>query len=750
MMNPRKNVLIALLWISGTVALAQQTKQITIEDIWQKNTFATESVYGVNWTGDGGHYTALVPGENGSLVIQYNAATGEPVDTVESMQNLVPEGGSKPIEIDEAQPSADQKKILFTTEKEPIYRRSYRANYYVYDVSTKKLRKLSGGGKQSYATFSPDGNQVAFVRDNNLFVVNLRDGKERALTTDGKFNSLIHGSADWVYEEEFSFAQAFAWSPDSKKIAYYTFDESGVKEYNMQVWGKLYPVDYRFKYPKAGEANSRIIISVYHLDKNQPVQMDIGTETDVYIPRIQWTQNPDLLSIRRMNRLQNKLDILHADAGTGKSDVVLTEESKAYVDLDFTDDLTYLKNGKQFVHSSERSGYKHLYLYEMNGKLVRQMTNGNWEVSDFLGMDEKASRLYFTSTEASPLERHLYVIDASGKNKKRLTEQKGTHNINISPDFRFYLDYYSSASTPTVVSLHQAPSGKLVKVLENNRELVATLAPYKLSKKEFFQFKTSDNATLNGWMIKPPGFDPQQKYPVLLYVYGGPGSQTVTDSWAGGNEYWFQLLAQKGYIVASVDNRGTGARGAEFRQQTYANLGKLEVQDQMEAAKYVGKQPFIDASRIGIYGWSYGGYMASLAMTLGADYFRAGIAGAPVINWRFYDTIYTERYLKTPQENPEGYDAYSPVNHAEKLKGKYLLIHGTGDDNVHFQNSVTMQTALINAGKQFESFYYPNQSHGVRGPSRIHLYHLMTEFLDKNLKNPTAETNESGAAEGNK
>lgn len=722
------------LWLSLPAIQAQPVKPITLEAIYRDGVFSPKSVYGVNWMNNGQYYTSLSNTKSGSYIIKYNVTTGLAVDTLLTPQGLTPKGGTKPLVVDDYQLSADEKKVLVSTQTQSIYRHSYVAEYYVYDLPNNTLAELSGGGKESYATFSPDGSKVAFVRDNNLYFVDLTNNNQKRVTTTGKINEIIHGTTDWVYEEEFSFVKGFEWAPDGSKIAYYTFDERAVKEYNMQIWGPLYPIDYKFKYPKAGEANSTLAISVYHLNNEKSVKMDIGGETDIYIPRINWTENPDLLSIRRMNRLQNQLDLLHANANTGESKVILTEKSEAYVDLEFIDDLTYLANNKHFIFSSERDGYKHIYLYDMNGKLIRQITKGNWEVSEFLGIDEKSDLVYFTSTEVSPLERHLFSINIQGKNKKRLTEKSGTHQIDFSPDFTYYLDYFSDANTPLVVSLHKAPSGKLIKVLESNKELQENIAQYGFNKKELFQFTTSQNVTLNGWMIKPDNFDPNKKYPVLMFVYGGPGHQTVKNSWDTRDLPWFQLLAQKGFIVVSVDNRGTGARGAQFRQLTYGNLGKLEVQDQIEGAKHLGSLPFVDKNLIGIYGWSYGGYMASLTMTLGAEYFAAGIAGAPVTNWRFYDTIYTERYLKTPQENPQGYDAYSPINHVSKLKDPFLLIHGTGDDNVHFQNSVALQDALINAGKQFESFYYPNQSHGVRGKARLHLHQLMTNFLEKHLK----------------
>jgi dipeptidyl-peptidase-4 len=727
------SLLTALCLMLLTSAHAQQKKNITVEDIWQRNTFRMSSVHGVDWMKNGQFYTSQVQDNNSGAahVIRYNITTGQIADTVFNGNTVALAG--RPFGFDSYGFSPDETKILFATETEPIYRRSFKASYFIYDLGSRQLTPLSTGGKQSYATFSPDGSKVAFTRDNNLFYVDLASKREIQITKDGEFNKIINGSTDWVYEEEFSFAQAFFWSPDGKKIAFYTFDESEVKEYNMQVWGTLYPVDYRFKYPKAGEKNSVVGISVYHLDNNNIVKMDVGPEKDQYIARINWTQNPDLLSMRRMNRLQNKLEVLHAEANTGKSNVVLTEKADTYIDIN--DDLTYLQDGKHFIFSSELGGYKHIYLYDINGKLKKQITRGNWEVDEVVGVDEKRGVVYFTSTEVSPMERHFYSINLNGKNKKKLSEGAGTHTINMSTDFKYYLDYYSSANVPVVVKLHEGKDGKMLRVLEDNKALNSKLASYDISPLEFFSFKTpSEGVSLNGYMIKPSSFEENKKYPVLMFVYGGPGSQQVKDSWTGGNYLWYQMLAQKGYIVVCVDNRGTGGRGAEFKKVTYANLGKYETVDQIETAKYLGSLPYVDKSRIGIWGWSFGGYMTSLAMTLGADYFKTGIAVAPVTNWRFYDSIYTERYLKTPQLNASGYDDNSPVTYADRLKGKYLLIHGTGDDNVHFQNAVAMQDALIKANKQFESFYYPNRNHGIYGGNtRLHLYKMMTDFLDRNL-----------------
>jgi dipeptidyl-peptidase 4 len=720
--NMKFRYFLILVFLSNSIFA--QKKDVSLENVWAENTFAQKSIASVNWMKSGGFYSALEAGN----IVKNSIATGEKVETIFDAKAIL--FNNKMLAIDDYSLSADEQKILIQIATESIYRRSFKAEYFVYDTKTKTLKQLSSSGKQSYASFSPDGSKVAFVRANNLFISDLNS--EQAITTTGEFNKIIHGSADWVYEEEFSFAQAFFWSGDGQKIAFYTFDESKVKEYNMQKWGDLYPEDYKFKYPKAGEANSTIEISVYDLASKATTKMDIGTEKDIYIPRINWTQDANLLSIRRMNRLQNTLEILHTNATTGVSKVILTEKSATYVDLDNNDNLMYLADDKSFITSSEQSGFKHLYLYDMSGKQIRQITEGNWEVADFYGIDEKESRLFFTSTEISPTERHLYCIGLNGKGKKKMSDLEGWNTANYSPDFQYYMVYNTSAKSPMHVSLYK--NGTVLKVLEENVALKKKLTDFNIAEKSYFSFKTTQGTDLNAWMIKPSNFDATKKYPVLMFVYGGPGSQTVKNQWDGRDFFWYQVLASKGYIVVSVDNRGTGARGEAFKKMTYAQLGKIEVEDQIEGSKYLKTLPYIDAARVGIWGWSYGGYMTSLCMTVGAEHFKTGVAVAPVTTWRYYDTIYTERYLKTPQLNAAGYDDNSPITHAKKLKGNFLLIHGTGDDNVHYQNSIDFINALVKANCQFQSFAYPNRNHGIYGGNtRLHLYKMMTNFIEKNL-----------------
>lgn len=728
----RFSVFLAYCLVLSVNLTAQSLKPVTLDDIWGRTAgvFSQRTVQGVNWMKSGGQYTTQTDGR----IVQYSITTGQPTDTLFDQRTATVTGSGQTIALGGYTLSADERKLLITTDEEPIYRRSSRAAFYVYNPANGQLKPLSNKGKQQYATFSPDGKRVAFVRDNNLFVSDLASTKETQLTTDGKRNAIINGAADWVYEEEFSMARAFEWSPDSRRVAWIRFDESRVPEYNMQTWGKLYPTDYRYKYPKAGETNSTVSVWIADLQSGKKVMAQTGTDTDIYLPRIGWTANPNLLSIRKLNRLQNRMDLIHVVGATGQAITVLTETSPTYVDLDFTDDLTYLTDGKGFIWTSERDRFKHVYLYDMAGKLIRQITRGTFEVSNLLGVDEKTQTAYYLSTEDSPLERQLYSVNLNGSGKRKLTDKPGTYTVNFSPDFQYFLTYHSAATQPQTIALRQSSDNRELRVLETNDALKKQLAGYAIAPKQFVTVPIPTGEKLNGWLIKPLDFDSTKRYPVLMFVYGGPGSQQVLNSWDSRDFFWYQTLVQKGYIIACVDNRGTGARGNAFRTSTYAQLGKLETQDQIEAGKYLKTLPWVDPTRVGIWGWSYGGYMSALCMTLGADVFKAGISVAPVTNWRYYDSIYTERYLKRPQDNAGGYDDNSPVTHANKLKGNYLLIHGTGDDNVHFQNSVEFEDALIKAGKQFRSFYYPNRNHGIYGGNtRLHLYRMMTDFVVETL-----------------
>jgi dipeptidyl-peptidase 4 len=708
------------------VAIVYGQKAISVEDFSSRDTFLAKSISGINWSKDGRYYTTL----QNNKIIKYNVTTGQEVETILD-GSVFPEK----IEIHHYTFSNDENKVLVITEKKHIYRRSYLGEYFVYDIPTKNLQKLSSGGKQSYATFSPDDSKIGFVRENNVFYVDLNDMKEYQITDDGKKNFIINGTTDWVYEEEFSLIEGFYWAPDGKKILYYRFDETNVKEYNMQMWNrKLYPNDNKFKYPKAGESNSEVELWVYNLETKGKIKADLGKEKDIYVPRVCWTQDPDVFAVRKLNRLQNDMELFHISAITGEAKLIIKEKSDTYTEIRFVEELYYLKDKKRFIIASESKGYKHLFLYGIDGKFLNQITSGNHEVINFHGVNEKTNMVYFTSTEVSPLERHFYYTSLDGHIKEKLSKEKGQHVINMSPDFQYYIDHFCSSAIPTIVTLFQVKGNKPIKVLERNEALVDAVKEYQLVPKEFFTFKSVDGIALHGYFLKPKDLIAGKKYPILLYQYSGPGSQNAGDSWAGNHFFFHQLLTQKGYIVAVVDTRGTGARGDHFKKLTYKKLGKFELEDLVTAAKYFSSLPYIDSSRIGIWGWSYGGYMTAVALTKSEGIFKMGIAVSPVISWRFYDTVYTEKFLQTPQLNPAGYDEYSPYLNAANLKGHFLMIHGTGDDNVHFQNAVAMEDALIHAGKQFRSFYYPDKNHAIPGPkTRTHLYTQMMEFVVEKL-----------------
>lgn len=627
--------------------------------------------------------------------------------------------------------SSDEKTILIANNSNPIFRHSFTADYFLYNTATKQLSKLFEQVQEP--TFSPDGKMIGFAKDNNLFVYEIASRKITQVTTDGKKNSVINGVTDWVYEEEFAFVRAFDWSADSKKIAFIRFDESEVPEFSMSIFHKeLYPKVETFKYPKAGEKNSVVSLHVYDLMSAATKKVNLSNYNDFYIANIKWTNDANVLSAQILNRHQDNLDLLFIDGNTAAAKVVLNENDKAYVDV--TDKvLTFFKDNS-FIWNSEKDGFNHLYLYDKNAKLKSQVTKGNWEVTAYFGCDEKSKTVFYQSVENGSINRDIYSIGLDGKRKKRLTSQTGTHEATFSPNFDLFIDKFSSATVPTVFTLTEVKSGKSVKVIENNQELAAKLKNYNLSTKEFFVLKTDKGNELNAWILKPKDFDASKKYPVLMYQYSGPGSQQVNNDWNNTDDYWFQMLAQQGYIVACVDGRGTGFKGAAFKKVTQKELGKYEVEDQIDAAKVIGNYPYVDKSRIGIWGWSYGGFMSSNCLLKGADVFKMAIAVAPVTNWRFYDSIYTERYMQTPQENPTGYDDNSPINHVGKLKGKYLLIHGSADDNVHVQNSMQMIEALVQANKQFDSQIYPDKNHGIYGgKTRIQLFNKLTNFIKDNL-----------------
>ena len=719
-----KSTLVAFASILLAQSSFAQEKTIKLEDIWASRTFSPEWVWGLNSMNDGVHYSSMNYGNENVYVTEYSYETGDSVSTIIDSKNF------DDLNFEDYSFSKNEQKVLLPTATESIYRHSTRSKYYIYDRETTYALELSTG-KQRLAQFSPDATKVAFVRENNIFIKDLKSDNEIQVTIDGEMNKIINGATDWVYEEEFAFDNGFQWNANGTKIAFYRFNEEAVPEFSMDMFSTLYPSQTRFKYPKAGEANSTVEIFIYDVASNEIVEAAIETEDEFYIPRIKWTKDENILSVQRMNRHQNNLDFILVNANDGSAKTIFTETDDAYIDV--TDNLTFLNDGEHFVWTSEKSGYNHIYLYNLKGKQVRKITKGDYEVTDFYGVDETTNTVYFASAERSAIHRDVYSVQLNGRNKRMLTNKVGTNSATFSTSYKYFINQHSDANTPYHFSLFDA-TGTEVRTLKDNARLNETLGNYALSTKEFLNFETTEGVNLNGWMMKPHDFDETKEYPVFMYLYGGPGSQQVTDAWGGSNFLWFQMLTQQGYIVACVDNRGTGARGAEFKKCTYQQLGKLETQDQIEANRHLASLPYVDGSRIGIFGWSYGGYMSSLCLLKGADDFKMAIAVAPVTNWRYYDSIYTERYMRTPQENAAGYDDNSPINHVEKLTGKYLLVHGSADDNVHYQNTMEMTTALVNANKDFDMFIYPNKNHGIYGGyTRLHLFTKMTNFIKENL-----------------
>lgn len=705
---------------------AQQ--KITVEDIYT-GAFRAKGMDELQALKLSNHYTVLnFDRSTKSFQIDlYDFATLNKISTLLDTKNqpLLIDG------IDSYTFSPNEKQLLLATNTSPIYRHSFTADYFLYDIATKSVTKLLDFPVQE-PTFSPDGQQLAFAKDNNLYVYTFASKSITQITNDGRKNAIINGITDWVYEEEFAFVRAFDWSKDSKKLAYIKFDESQVPEFSMSVFQKdLYPTTETFKYPKAGEKNSEVSLHVYDLAAKQTQTVDLSAYRDFYIARLQWTADANTLSAQVLNRHQDNLDLLFINGTTLQTRVALNEKDKAYVDV--TDNLTFLPDNS-FIWTSEKDGFNHIYLYDSAGKLKNQITKGSWEVTAYYGYDAKSKSILYQSTELGSINRAVYKIGLSGKNKQCLSAKTGTNSATFSPNFNYFIQSYSSATQPTQYTLHDTKSGKLLKNIESNEALQNKLASYKLGAKEFFVLKTAEGQELNAWILKPADFDPSRKYPLLMYQYSGPGSQQVNNDWNSADDYWFQSLAQQGYLVACVDGRGTGFKGAAFKKCTQKELGKYEVEDQIAAAKVFGAYPYIDASRIGIWGWSYGGFMASNCILKGADVFKMAVAVAPVTSWRFYDSIYTERYLQTPQENPSGYDDNSPINHVNKLKGKFLLIHGSADDNVHVQNTMQMMEALIQANKQFDSQIYPDKNHGIYGgKTRIQLFTKITNFIKENL-----------------
>ena len=706
----------------STISFSQK-KKISLEEIWGGN-FRTQGLDALRSMKNGTQYTVLnFDRSSGTRSIdKYDYKTQQKVSTIVASSEEIPPFSSYAFNNDES-------KIILATEVEPIFRRSRLGVYYIYDIASASLVKIADQKIQN-PELSSDGSKVAYVYDNNVYIKDLKTGTIKQVTTDGVKGSIINGVTDWVYEEEFAFVQAYEWNSDGTKIAFLRFDETNVPNFSMDVYGRdLYQTQHQFKYPKAGEENAIVSLHMYDVAKDKLSKINLGEA--YYIPRIKWMNNPNYLSVQTINRHQDHLKLHQVNAKNNQVAILLEEKDAAYVDVH--DNLTFLADDS-FIWTSEKDGFNHIYLHGEDGQLLNQITKGTWEVTNYYGYDQNEDRIYYQSVENGSINRDVYSISSAGEDKKRLTSGEGTNSAAFSADYTYFINTFSNVTTPPNYTLHTAINGNKVKDIKNNKGLAAKLEGYQTSTKEFSTIAINGN-DLNMWMIKPSDFDPNKEYPLLMYQYSGPGSQQVANRWNASNDYWYQMLASEGYIIACVDGRGTGLKGRDFKKVTQLELGKYEVEDQIAAAKKLSELPYIDEDRTGIWGWSYGGFMSTNALLKGSDVFEMAIAVAPVTNWRFYDTIYTERYMKTPQENASGYDDNSPFNYPELLQGDYLLVHGSGDDNVHVQNSMRMIEALIQADKDFEWAIYPDRNHGIfGGNTRNHLYKKMTEFAHKKLR----------------
>ncbi|WP_320815854.1 S9 family peptidase [Flavobacterium sp.] len=722
----KKLSIVAIVVFLNVFTITAQQK-ISLEEIWTGK-FRTEGMDELHSMKNTNQYTVLnYDRTSRSMQIDlYDFATLNKVSTLIDTKNHSELKG-----VDSYTFNKNENKLLIASNSSPIFRHSFTATYYIYDIITKKLQLVTNKEIQE-PSFSADGTKIAYAFENNLYVLDLISNVTVQITFDGKKNEIINGITDWVYEEEFAFVKAYEWNASGDKIAFIRFDEKEVPQFSMDMYDQgLYPTQTVFKYPKAGEKNALVSLHIYDLKTNKKSDINLGNYTDFYIPRIKWTNDSNTLSAQILNRHQNLLNMHFINATNGVSNIVLKEQDAAYVDV--TDNLTFL-NDNSFIWTSEKDGFNHIYHYDKTGKLKNQITKGNWEVTAYYGFDAKSSKVFYQSVENGSVNRDVYSVDLKGKNKKRLTKQTGTNDATFSPNFNYFINSFSSVTKAPVYTLNESNSGNEVKKIVSNESLENKLAAYNITPKEFFPLITEKGNKLNAWIIKPTDFDSKKKYPVLMYQYSGPGSQQVVNQWNSSNDYWYYMLAQKGYIVICVDGRGTGFKGADFKKCTYKELGKFEVEDQIDAAKVIAQYEFVDASRIGIWGWSYGGFMSSNCILKGNDVFKTAIAVAPVTSWRYYDSIYTERYMRTPQENASGYDENSPINHVDKLKGNYLLIHGTADDNVHVQNTMKMIEALVQANKQFDWAIYPDKNHGIYGgKTRLQLYTKMTNFILEKL-----------------
>ena len=712
--------------------------KLTIKDI-TNDVFKSEALDEVTPLMDGETYAQI--SADGKQILAYSFKTGKQVKVLFDTNDASLDNNK----IDKVEGyiiSPDARRILIQTKTKKIYRRSFMAEYYIYNISDRKIVPLSNGGAQQTPLFSPDGKSVAFVRYNNIYIV--KDGKEKQITTDGKRNEIINGIPDWVNEEEFSTARSMVFTADSKMICWIRYDETKVKEYSMPLFKGLepekteyaeYPGWYKYKYPVPGEKNSDVGVFSYDIMSCKTCKMSVPLDSDGYIPRIIMTMDPAKIAVLTFNRHQDDLRIYMTNPKTAESRMVIQDRSDKYVKEEGIEGLCF--TNKHILLPSERDGYNHLYLYDLNGKLIRKIGNGNFVISDVYGYDEATGSAYYASNEKGVAEQQIYVTYTDGKTE-RLTDNVGWNDAIFSEGYRYFINTYSNINQPPVYTIRKN-TGKMSVVLINNKSLSNKLGEYDISKKEMFSFTTSEGVKLNGWMIKPVDFDASKKYPVIMYQYGGPGNQQVLDKWGigalGQGAIYEEYLAQQGFICVCVDGRGTGGRGADFEKCTYLRLGEKESEDQVETAMYLGLQPYVDKDRIAIWGWSYGGWNTLMSMSEGRDVFKAGVAVAPPTNWRFYDSVYTERYMRTPAENKSGYDDICAIARVKNLHGALLICHGLADDNVHFQNTAEYTEALVQADKDFKENVYINRNHSIYGGNtRNHLFRQITDFLIEKLK----------------
>lgn len=719
--------LVSVLFVFCANALCAQNggKPVELKDITGGKFRQVTSVGEMRSLPDGEYYTAM--NNERSMIIKYSYRSGNAVDTLFNVNTARECTFDK---FDGYEISSTGHHIMVWCETEPIYRRSFKSVVYDYDVRRNYVKPISESkSKLMIPTYSPDGRMCAFVRDNNIWIRKFDFDTEVQVTKDGELNKILNGITDWVYEEEFAVTNLMAWSPDSEYLAFVRSDESDVKEYSMQMYGEgTYPSYYNFKYPKAGEKNSTVTLHSYCVQTRDTKHLDVPLDEDGYIPRITFTKNSDQLAVMTLNRQQNLFNMYYVNPKSGVSRLILREENKCYVDSEWLKSIQFVNNG--FLYVSEQDGYSHIYMYSPTGVMQRQVTKGNWDVTQLLGIDEATKTVYYESAEESPMQRAVYKIDAKGV-KTKLSTEKGTNNAQFSANFAYYVNRYSNANTPMKITVNETKTKKVLRTLQDNAALNERLAKYNFAKKEFFTVNTASGVELNAWMVKPLNFDENKRYPVLMFQYSGPNSQQVLDSYSFD---WERYLSTKDILVVCVDGRGTGARGEAFRKCTYMNMGDLESKDQVEAAHALAELPYVDGDRMAIWGWSFGGYNTLMALTVGKGTFKVGIAVAPPTDWRYYDTVYTERFMRTPQENQRGYDLTSPLKRVKELQGKLLLIHGTADDNVHFKQTMDYAEALVQANKQFDMHVYRDRNHSIYGGNtRFHLYTKMSNYLFDNL-----------------